>query len=64
MKPEKGDLYCWKRNGDVFVILGLEEDFFHGKENPTIKVNYLSLRYGKRFWGREDYITSAAEKLG
>ncbi len=64
MKLQKGDLYCWKSNGDVFVVLGLEEDFFHGKENPTIKVNYLSLRYGKRFWGREDYITSAAEKLG
>lgn len=64
MKLQKGDLYCWKSNGDVFVVLGLEEDFFHGKENPTIKVNYLSLRYGKRYWGREDYITSAAEKLG
>ena len=37
MELQKGDLYRWKRNGDVFVVLGLEEDFFHGKENPTIK---------------------------
>jgi len=64
MKLEKGDLYCWKRNGDVFVILGLEEDFFHGKENPTIRVNYFSLRYNKRFWDRAAYIINNADKLG
>ena len=64
MELQKGDLYRWKRTGDVFVVLGLEEDFFHGKENPTIKVNYLSLRYGKRCWDRADYITGAAEKVG
>ena len=64
MELQKGDLYRWKRNGDVFVVLGLEEDFFHGKENPRIRVDYLSLRYGKRYWDRAAYITSAAEKIG